>query len=201
MGAGNISQKCVFLLLQYLLQSCSRGGRGIVEDVCYERRQVPSVTSCSKYIRPLTFVNICQYSPRTRSVDVLTIPSPTSASKPGRTARGDTRDIIRFSDNMVDVATQHGKTPRQQDTQLDESEVIEFGSTAHHCGSFDPRVPPPMLGRVQPLVTWQVRRRGCMPQYVLCVPCTMPENLTLAPTHCSTSRRSYQRRRSTVPNP
>jgi len=31
--------KCVCLLLQYLLQSCSRGGRGIVEDMCYERRQ------------------------------------------------------------------------------------------------------------------------------------------------------------------
>ena len=27
------------LLLQYLLQSCSRGGRGIVEDMCYERRR------------------------------------------------------------------------------------------------------------------------------------------------------------------
>jgi len=27
---------CVCLLLQYLLQSCSRGGRGIVEDMCYE---------------------------------------------------------------------------------------------------------------------------------------------------------------------
>jgi hypothetical protein len=30
---------CVCLLLQYLLQSCSRGGRGIVEDICYERRR------------------------------------------------------------------------------------------------------------------------------------------------------------------
>jgi hypothetical protein len=28
---------CVCLLLQYLLQSCSRGGGGIVEDMCYER--------------------------------------------------------------------------------------------------------------------------------------------------------------------
>ena len=26
------------LLLQYLVQSCSRGGSGIVEDMCYERR-------------------------------------------------------------------------------------------------------------------------------------------------------------------
>ena len=26
---------CVYLLLQYLLQSCSCGGRGIVEDMCY----------------------------------------------------------------------------------------------------------------------------------------------------------------------
>ena len=32
-------QRCVCLLLQYLLQSCSRGGRGIVEDMCYERRR------------------------------------------------------------------------------------------------------------------------------------------------------------------
>jgi hypothetical protein len=30
---------CVCLLLQYLLQSCSRGRGGIVEDMCYERRR------------------------------------------------------------------------------------------------------------------------------------------------------------------
>jgi hypothetical protein len=30
---------CVCLLLQDLLQSCSRGGRRRVEDMCYERRQ------------------------------------------------------------------------------------------------------------------------------------------------------------------
>ena len=30
---------CVCLLLQYLLKSCSRGGRVIVEDMCYERRR------------------------------------------------------------------------------------------------------------------------------------------------------------------
>jgi hypothetical protein len=29
----------MYLLLQYLLQRCSRGGRGIVEDMCYERRR------------------------------------------------------------------------------------------------------------------------------------------------------------------
>ena len=29
----------VCLPLQYLLQSCSRGGKGIVEDMCYERRR------------------------------------------------------------------------------------------------------------------------------------------------------------------
>ena len=29
--------RCVCLLLQYLLQSCSRGGGGEVEDMCYER--------------------------------------------------------------------------------------------------------------------------------------------------------------------
>ena len=36
----------VCLLLQDLLQSCSRGGRGIVEDMCYERRRAEAcVTS------------------------------------------------------------------------------------------------------------------------------------------------------------
>jgi hypothetical protein len=30
---------CVCLLLQYLIQSCARGGRRIVEDMCYEIRQ------------------------------------------------------------------------------------------------------------------------------------------------------------------
>jgi hypothetical protein len=29
---------CVCLLLEDLLQSCSRGGRRRVEDMCYERR-------------------------------------------------------------------------------------------------------------------------------------------------------------------
>jgi hypothetical protein len=30
---------CVCLLLQYLIQSCARGGRRIVEDICYEIRR------------------------------------------------------------------------------------------------------------------------------------------------------------------
>jgi hypothetical protein len=32
---------CVYLslLLQYLIQSCARGGRRIVEDMCYEIRR------------------------------------------------------------------------------------------------------------------------------------------------------------------
>jgi hypothetical protein len=30
---------CLCLLLQYLLESCSRWERGIVEDMCYERRR------------------------------------------------------------------------------------------------------------------------------------------------------------------
>jgi hypothetical protein len=34
-----IQAQRVCLLLQYLLQSCSRGGRGIVEDMCYEKRR------------------------------------------------------------------------------------------------------------------------------------------------------------------
>ena len=36
-GSGHVMNVC--LLLQYLLQSCSCGGRGIVEDICYERQQ------------------------------------------------------------------------------------------------------------------------------------------------------------------
>jgi hypothetical protein len=30
---------CVCLLLQYLIQSCARAGRRIVEDMCYEIRR------------------------------------------------------------------------------------------------------------------------------------------------------------------
>jgi hypothetical protein len=30
---------CCCLLLQYLIQSCARGGRRIVEDMCYEIRR------------------------------------------------------------------------------------------------------------------------------------------------------------------
>jgi hypothetical protein len=37
---GNGGEKSVcFLLLQDLLQNCSRGGRRRVEDMCYERRR------------------------------------------------------------------------------------------------------------------------------------------------------------------
>jgi hypothetical protein len=34
-----VAETCVYLLLQYLIQSCSRGGRRIVEDMCYEIRR------------------------------------------------------------------------------------------------------------------------------------------------------------------
>ena len=37
--ASETVMRCVCLLLQDLLQSCSRGGRRIVEDMCYERRR------------------------------------------------------------------------------------------------------------------------------------------------------------------
>jgi hypothetical protein len=30
---------CVCLILQYIKQSCLRGGKGIVKDMCYERRR------------------------------------------------------------------------------------------------------------------------------------------------------------------
>jgi hypothetical protein len=35
----NPRSRCVCLLLQYLIQSCWRGGRRIVEDMCYEIRR------------------------------------------------------------------------------------------------------------------------------------------------------------------
>ena len=39
-GASEKSRRvCVCLLLQDLLQSCARWGRGIVEDMCYEIRR------------------------------------------------------------------------------------------------------------------------------------------------------------------
>jgi hypothetical protein len=38
---------CVCLFLQYLLQSCSRGGRGIVEDMCYQRRRAEACVNKS----------------------------------------------------------------------------------------------------------------------------------------------------------
>jgi hypothetical protein len=38
-AAAIVIPACVCLLLQYLLQSCSRGGREIVEDICFERRR------------------------------------------------------------------------------------------------------------------------------------------------------------------
>jgi hypothetical protein len=131
------------------------------------KREVKQMSDCGDKNVFSRRATACQYSPRTQNADVLTIPSPTSASKPGRPAR-DTRGSMRFSDD--NHATQHGKPPRQHqqaDTPFDEPEEIKFGSTAHHCGSYDPRVPPPMLGRVQPLVTWQVRRLRCMAQHVL----------------------------------
>jgi hypothetical protein len=41
----------VCVLLQYLLQSCSRAGRGIVEDMCYEseRRRAEALGACVYY--------------------------------------------------------------------------------------------------------------------------------------------------------
>ena len=39
-ASASASVSCVCLLLQDLLQSCSRGGGGIVEDMCYERRRL-----------------------------------------------------------------------------------------------------------------------------------------------------------------
>ena len=40
------STVCVCLLLQYLLQSCSRVGREIVKDMYYERRRTGPVWTC-----------------------------------------------------------------------------------------------------------------------------------------------------------
>ena len=38
-GGGGKQWRCVCLLLQDLVQSCLRGGGGILEDMCYERRR------------------------------------------------------------------------------------------------------------------------------------------------------------------
>jgi hypothetical protein len=38
-GGGCGRRRCVCLLLQYLIQNCSRGGKRIVEDMCYEIRR------------------------------------------------------------------------------------------------------------------------------------------------------------------
>ena len=46
---GSQIQTRVCLLLQYLLQSCSRGGRGIVEDMCYERRRTEALVDLSAH--------------------------------------------------------------------------------------------------------------------------------------------------------
>ena len=48
-GVGGVGEGCVCLLLQYLLQSCSRGGRGIVEDMCYERRRAEACVDQSAH--------------------------------------------------------------------------------------------------------------------------------------------------------
>ena len=40
---------CVCLLLQYLLQSCSRGGGGEVEDMCYERLRAEAFVNQSAH--------------------------------------------------------------------------------------------------------------------------------------------------------
>jgi hypothetical protein len=34
-----VKEAGVCILLQYLIQSCARGGRRIVEDMCYEKRR------------------------------------------------------------------------------------------------------------------------------------------------------------------
>jgi hypothetical protein len=39
----------VCLLLQDLLQSCARGGRGIVEDMCYEMRRAETCVDWSDH--------------------------------------------------------------------------------------------------------------------------------------------------------
>ena len=39
---------CVCLLLQYLLQSCSRGVGEIVDDICYERRRAEACAEDTK---------------------------------------------------------------------------------------------------------------------------------------------------------
>jgi hypothetical protein len=51
---------CVCLLLQYLIQSCARGGRRIVEDMCYEiRRAEACVDESAHHAHPGRGVCVC----------------------------------------------------------------------------------------------------------------------------------------------
>lgn len=60
-----------------------------------------------------------------------------------------TRGSVRFIDSS---STQ---TERNEGASRGHLNAPDFKSTGYRCGSYDPRVPPPMLGRVQPLVTLQ----------------------------------------------
>jgi hypothetical protein len=44
-----LKQECCCLLLQYLIQSCARGGRRIVEDMCYEIRRAEACVDLSAH--------------------------------------------------------------------------------------------------------------------------------------------------------
>ena len=53
-GVCHVFITCVCLLLQDLLQSCSRGGRGIVEDMCNEQEdQAPAARLVSEVVADL----------------------------------------------------------------------------------------------------------------------------------------------------
>jgi hypothetical protein len=64
---GECERECVCLLLQDLLQSCSRGGRRRVEDMCYERRRTEACVDESAH-----------HAQRERALGVLLCPGPQS---------------------------------------------------------------------------------------------------------------------------
>lgn len=68
-------------------------------------------------------------------------------STPGSLAS--TRGSVRFFDSSSEAGGGESSSGGSAKVQVQP----DFKSTSYRCGSFDPRVPPPMLGRVQPLVT------------------------------------------------
>ena len=64
---------CV-LLLQDLLQSCARGGRRRVEDMCYERRRAEACVDVSAHHALVNAGGVCVYVFITAGVFITAVP-------------------------------------------------------------------------------------------------------------------------------